>query len=513
MGGHFLSWGTSNGGAAVCLYARVGLLGLLAVGLLLAAGTPAASAERRSTERVSVAYDGSEANETSYWPAISADGRYVAFTSRASNLVPDDTNGGEDVFVHDRLTGITERVSVDSAGNEGDDLSGGWGSAISSDGWYVAFDSRATNLVPDDTNGKSDTFVHDRLTGTTERVSVDSAGNQADDGSDWGPAISGDGSYVAFASYTTNLVPGDTNGESDVFVHDRSTGITERVNVDSAGNEANGYSGFLGLAISSDGWYVAFDSWATNLVPGDTNETGDIFLHDRLTGITERVSVDSAGNQANGWSDVEAISPNGRYVAFTSPASNLVPNDTNSCPGWQPSCLDVFIHDRQTGATDRVSVDSTGNQGNAESLSPAISGDVRYVAFWSKASNLVPDDTNGTDDVFLHDRQTGVTERVSVDSAGNQGNGSSGGTRPAIGIDGSHVAFESHASNLVAGDTNGFADVFVDPEAPDPVGGIAALPEVSNSTSRNYSALAGLAAAAVVALGVGGWYARRRWLR
>ena len=440
------------------VYARLGVLGLVVAGLLLAGGSRLAGADGSTTERVSVASDGSQANERSYWPAITTDGRYGAFTSRASNLVPEDTNNADDVFVHDRQTGITHRVSVDSSGNQGNSSSGLWG-----------------------------------------------------------PAISGDGRYVAFQSSATNLVPDDVNGYEDVFVHDRLTGITERVSMDSSGNQANGYSGFLGLAISADGRYAAFDSSATNLVSDDTNGQSDVFLHDRLTGTTERVSVDSDGNEVNGWADVEAISPDGRYVAFTSPASNLVPNDTNTCPVWQPSCLDVFLHDRQTGATERVSVDSSGNQGNAESLSPAISGDARYVAFWSKASNLVPGDTNGTDDVFVHDRQTGVTKRVSVDSAGNQGNGPSGMSRPAIGLDSRFVAFESLASNLVPGDINGFDDVFVDPYEPDsesgPVGGLAELPDVSGSSGPPYAALAAGLAAAVVALSAGGWYARRRRLR
>ena len=496
-------------------HARLALLGLLALGFLLLGIS--AGAGGTTTERVSVASDGSQANGISLWPAITSDGRYVTFTSRASNLVADDTNGAEDVFVHDRLTHTSDRVSVDSAAGQGNGNSGSWGAAISiDDGRYVAFASSATNLVPGDTNAQPDMFVHDRSTGITERVSVDSAGNQANGLNFWGPAISGDGRYVAFASSATNLVPNDTNGEDDIFLHDRSTGITERVNVDSAGNQTNGYSGFLGIAINADGRYVAFDSDATNLVPDDTNGQPDIFLHDRSTGTTERVSVDSAGNQANGWSEVEAISPDGRYAAFTSPASNLVPNDTNTCPDWSPSCLDVFIHDRQTGATQRVSVDSSGNQGNKESGGPAISGDLRYVAFWSRASNLVPDDTNGYGDVFLRDQLNGTTKRISADSDGNQGNATSIGTRVAIGLDSRFVAYDSFASNLVPGDTNGVVDVFVDPPNPDPVGGIAELPDVaegSRSSAGAYAALAGGLAAAAVALTAGAWYARRRWLR
>src|SRR5947199_301364 len=188
----------------------------------------------------------------------------------------------------------TVRVSVASDGTEGNDVS--LGSALSADGRFVAFDSAATDLVAGDTNGVADVFVHDRQTGTTERVSVDSAGNQAKDARR-GVALSADGRFVAFTSAATNLVAGDTNGPTDVFVHDRQRGTTERVSVDSAGTQANGAS--TGVALSADGRFVAFTSAAPDLVAGDTNGAADIFVHDRQTGTTERVSMDSAGNQGN----------------------------------------------------------------------------------------------------------------------------------------------------------------------------------------------------------------------
>jgi hypothetical protein len=168
------------------------------------------------------------------------------------------------------------------------------------------------------------------------------------------------------------------------------------------------------------------------------------------------VSVDSVGNEANSWSDLEAINGDGRYVAFLSEASNLVPDDTNNV--W-----DIFVHDRQTGVTERVSVDSAGFEGNGDSLSPSISSDARYVSFSSSASNLVPGDTNGVEDIFVHDRQTGITDRLSVDGAGNEGNSHSGGSWVGVGFSGDarYVAFESWASNLVAGDTNGYIDIFI----------------------------------------------------
>src|SRR5437867_2780916 len=206
--------------------------------------------------------------------------------------------------------------------------------------------------------------------GATERVSVDSAGTQAN-GASSGVALSADGRFVAFTSAAPDLVAGDTNGATDVFVHDRQTGVTERVSVDSAGNQVNGSS--FGGVLSADGRFVAFTSVAPDLVTGDTNGAADVFVHDRQSGTTERVSVDSAGTQANGASFGRALSADGRFVAFTSAAPDLVTGDTNGA-------MDVFVHDRQTGTTERVSVDSAGNQGNGTSIGGALSADGRFVA-------------------------------------------------------------------------------------------------------------------------------------
>ncbi len=421
--------------------------------LLLAtalSAAPAASAQRGVTTRVSVSSAGNQGNLYSTTTSISADGRYVAFQSPANNLVPGDTNAAVDIFVHDGTTAQTTRVSVDSAGIQGDDSS--QSPSISADGRYVAFDSFAENLVIGDSNFDEDVFVHDRATGQTTRVSVDSAGSQANSYSTE-PSISADGRYVAFVSFSDTLVPGDTNVCEDIFVHDRATGQTTRVSVDSAGTQGNLESDTP--SVSDDGRYVAFMSRAENLVPEDTNGDRDIFVHDRATGQTTRVSVDSAGSQGNGSSWEPSISADGRWVAFWSQAYNLVLEDTNLI-------VDVFLHDRFTAQTARVSVDSMGVQGNLGSRTPSVSADGHFVAFASDATNLVPGDSNDAGDIFVHDRITGQTARRSVSSAGGQANDDSGG--PSLSATGRLVAFESWAFNLVSHDNNGAIDVFVHDE-------------------------------------------------
>jgi Tol biopolymer transport system component len=374
----------------------------------------------------------------------------VAFLSYASDLVDGDTNGRADVFVHDRQTRETTRVSVASDGGQGNDNSYSYSSSIiSADGHYVAFQSDASNLVGGDINSAEDVFVHDRQTGQTTRVSVASDGTQGNGSSEY-PSISADGRYVAFDSVASNLVGGDTNGAEDIFVHDRQTGETTRVSVVSDGSEGN--EGSVVSSISADGRYVAFTSYASNLVGGDTNSTYDVFVHDQQTGETTRVSVASDGSEGNEGSIESSISADGRYVAFQSWASNLVGGDTNGTH-------DIFVHDRQTGETACVSVASDGSEGNNASIRPSISTDGRYVAFYSYASNLVSGDTNGYQDVFVHDRQTGQTTRVSVASDGSEGNEYS--RYPSISADGRYVAFESRASNLVSDDTNSECDIFV----------------------------------------------------
>jgi Tol biopolymer transport system component len=280
------------------------------------------------TERVSVRSNGAQANSWSGYASVSANGRFVSFTSEASNLVAGDTNGVQDIFVHDRRTGRTTRASVDSRGRQGNDDSSA--SDISATGRFVVVSSTATNLVRDDANGYEDLFVHDRVTGTTRLVSVRSNGAQAnaaagnvDPGS-----ISADGRFITFHTAASNLVKDDDNAVADVFVRDRVAGKTTRVSVSSAGDEANGSS--RDASISGDGKLVSFTSDATNLFGSDANGDQDIFVHNRNQGTTRRISVSSADEEADGFSGSPSISGDGRYVAFESFAENLIANDTNN---------------------------------------------------------------------------------------------------------------------------------------------------------------------------------------
>jgi len=396
--------------------------------------------------RVSVRPDGTEANEGCFNCSINADGRYVAFHSSADTLVPGDTNECTDVFVCDTLTGEISRVSVSSEGTPGNDDS--YEPAISADGRYVAFGSDADNLVPEDTNGSADVFVHDTQTGETVMVSVDAEGNEGT-GYSGRPRITSDGRYVSFYSFADDLVQDDDNGSTDVFMHDTASGVTTLISVAHDGTGGNGNSVFHSM--SADGRYVAFESFADNIVEVDTNGTKDVFVRDTQTDSTTMVSVASDGSQGNFSSGSPSISGGGRYVAFSSDASNFVDDDTNFD-------TDVFVHDTQTGTTTRVSVASDGSGADGSNDDPSISSDGRYVTFGSDADNLVPEDDNGYDDVFVHDTQTGETVRVSVDSNGDQANDDS--VSPSISGDGRYVAFQSEAGNLIPGDKNGYSDVF-----------------------------------------------------
>lgn len=430
---------------------------LLVAAAVASAGTDAASAEEpdgaagATTTRVSVSSAGVQGDRLSFGSDISARGRYVAFASDATNLVPRDSNGASDVFVRDRLAGTTRRVSVGPGGRQGNGSS--YGPVMSASGRYVAFHSAADNLIAGDTNTNIDVFLRDLQTNTTRRVSLDMRGQTV--GESFVDAISDDGRVVVFTA-SGGLDPADTNAEYDVYARHLQAGVTRWVSVGYGGQPADDAS--HGYDVSADGRYVVFVSFGSNVVAGDTNGERDVFVRDLQRRTTRRVSVGVGGRQAGGGSPTGAISADGRFVAFTSWASNLVSGDTNGDN-------DVFVRDRVTGTTRLVSVGLDGQVGNRESVARDISGDGRYVLFDSVASNLMAGDTNGFFDTFVRDRLAGTTERVSVGPGGRQANNLS--FSDAISPDGRHVTFSSGASNLVAGDTNRTSDVFAWDEAGD----------------------------------------------
>ncbi|BBO67536.1 hypothetical protein DSCA_14660 [Desulfosarcina alkanivorans] len=424
--------------------AAVNIGAMLCTALLVVDILPAGA---RTIERLDLTAAGSEGSGSSGLSAVNATGTDVAFSSGASNLTGSDFNGKNDIFVYDWEHIAILRVSVDNRGTEGDGDSSD--PVISAGGRHVAFASKATNLVAGDTNGNEDIFIFDRVSETIDRASVDNRGTEGD-GDSRDPVISAGGRYVAFASEATNLVVGDTNGFSDIFLHDRVSETIARVSVDGSGGQGNG--GSHSPAISADGRYVTFASDASDLVAGDTNGFGDIFLHDRVSETVARVSVDGSGGQGNGGSHSPAISADGRYVAFASDASNLVAGDTNGFG-------DIFLYDRSDESVVRVNVGRGGLQGDQESREPAISADGRYIAFTSEAANLVVDDTNGAPDIFVADRTNGIIERISVDNSGVEGN--AGSRAACLNENGDFIVFTSLASNLTDNDANDQWNIFV----------------------------------------------------
>ena len=422
-----------------------------AVVLLLCSLTlPSGSAAASQTSLVSGACPEIEGNSDSQLPAISGDGRFIAFYSSASNLVPGDANGQHDVFMRDRHTGEIELVAVSSSEEHANNESAY--PRVSADGRYVVFHSSATNLVPADTNGRDDIFLRDRLVGTTQRVSISSNGTEADEHSGAG-TITPDGRYVAFMTGARNFSAVDTGSNYDIYVHDRTTGLTELVSQAEDGTRpANGDAD--SASISDDGRYIVFAS-ATPLVATDDNGQPDIYVRDRTAGTLGLVSQAPDGTIGNNRSLAivgGAISGDGRYVTFMSEASNLVADDGNE--SW-----DVFVRDLTTDTTTIISTNSAGEPGNSASVAPAISGDGSVVAFSSEATDLVAGDGNGLQDVYTRPRDGGPITRINVSSSGQEATG--GSSRSAtLSRDGTVVAYVSSATNLDGGHPS-FSDVFV----------------------------------------------------
>ena len=426
----------------------------------------------------------------SYAEWMSPNGRFVVFGSAASDLAPGgvDHNGRMDAYVRDMQSGVTTLVSVNSAGTEAGSGES-YPAAISDDGRYVVFSSSANDLVPGD-DGEHDVFVRDLQANHTELVSVDSGGAKGKaDSWTWSGQVSTDGRFVLFGSYASNLVAGDTNGAADVFLRDRQLGTTTLVSAAFDGRSANAASDGVGL--TSDGAYVVLSSYASDITPGDLNDDGDVFVRDLDGATTALVSTRAAlptpatGNHAS-WLD--AISEDGRHVLFTSEASDLVPSDGYRRAG-------VFVRDLDTGTNQLVSINAAGTDGaNGYSFGVGLSLGGRYVLFSSWADDLVAAANHGWLNAYVRDLQAGTTELVSV-NAGGDASGNSLSTARAITPSGRFVLFESWASDLVAGDANDNVDVFLR----DLQAGVTELVSVDYSGSS--SAAGGSSAVAVTSNG------------
>jgi Tol biopolymer transport system component len=423
-----------------------------AVALATVLGGAATGAEVGPPELISAAPDGSAGNGPSLFPSVSEDGRYVAFRSEATNLVPEDTDPDRDVYVRDRQTGAVTLVSRASGAGGAKGNRQSYNPRISANGRFVVFRSNATNFVPEDTDQTEDIYVRDLQTNQTILVSrASTAVGPKGNGASTNAVISGDGRRVAFTSASTNLHPEDTDAIEDVYVRDLQT--NETILVSRANTTGlKGLAGSQFPAINGDGTRVAFRSEAPNLHPDDPDTIEDIFLRDLQTGETQLISrASGAGVKGNARSTFVSISADGGTVAFDSQSSNLHPDDP------LPDA-DVFARDLASGEVELISRASgpTGAKGVPGSSEPAVSGNGRYVAFQSAASNLDPDDTDGTLDVYLRDRQTYMTEALSpaLEAPYNRS------FEAQIAADGSLVAYQADAGTAGSGSSVPPSDVF-----------------------------------------------------
>jgi Tol biopolymer transport system component len=405
-------------------------------------------------ERLSIATDGTEGDGASYEAAASASGKLVVFGSFASNLVAGDGNGASDIFLRDRRAETTTLLSADSGGNEGNGHSND--PCISASGRWVLFQSNASDLAAGDENSVYDVFLLDRKTGEMRILS------QAEDGTPgnghsyvYGASLSANGRYATFYSDATNLVPGDLNNRVDVFFVDVKTGRISLVSGAQDGTFGDGDS--LDPSLSPNGRYVAFHSNSTDLVPGVDNGQYQIYEWDRKTGALHHASPSFLGGPGNDDSYDPVVSSNGASVAFYSDATDLSDGaDTNSRP-------DVFLYDFRTGTMTRLSDTTEGNQGTGYSYECSISQSGRLVVFYTD-SGLLAEDVNGNYDAYAYDVKIGILRMISKNEDGAVGDGDSYVFSTCLTPSGRWMVYSTAASNLVPNDANGEYDVFlVDP--------------------------------------------------
>ncbi len=422
---------------------------------------------------------GGSGDGDSFNPRLNADGRFVVFESDANDLALDDFNFETDIFVRDLATRTTTLVSVNLEGTGGGDERS-FGASISADGRYVAFVSEASNLVEGDTNGQADVYVRDMATGVTQLVSATPQG-AAGEGSSSNPLLSADGRLVVFESNADDLVANDANGQSDVFVRDLGAGTTALISTNGV-TAGNGASTAYGSSISTDGRFVVFESMGDDLVNNDSNHASDVFVRDLDAEITTLVSVNRSGVASHGFTAIGPASADGRYVVFMSTA-----NDLTEHPGDPSGKFDVFVRDLVTGETTLASVNAACVQASsgpaigdaANDMSPKISADGRYVSFVTLADGIVPDDADDQADVYIRDLQLGTTVLASKNPGTVGGGINLIVAETALSSDGSRVAFVSWAADLVEndGDNNYVQDVFVFDAATSRVNLVSARPE------------------------------------
>lgn len=390
-----------------------------------------------------------DANGSSGQPRLSANGQFLVFSSDASNLIDSDSNNASDIFLLNRDTGLVRRLSQ---AIDGSDANGGsFLPEISSDGQYVVWHSSASNLVENDSNGVSDVFLYSLADQSIELISKNTTGAPGDSGS-MSASVSDRGRFVVYESNASNLVSGDTNITSDIFLYARESGVTSRISVDSDGNAGQSRgSQSANAAISADGRWVVFDSFAP-LVSGDVNNRNDVFLRDLIANTTIRLSVSADGGDANGGSRNPAIDAVGSVVVFESDASNLVDGDDNGS-------TDIFLLTLPGGGTELISRSADGIPGDDASVAPQLDSTGAAVIFSSFAANLSVEDSNEAQDVFRYSRAEGTLDVVSDRIDGEAANGAS--RSAALANNGQMAVFLSDANNLADDDENSAADVFI----------------------------------------------------
>jgi Tol biopolymer transport system component len=389
-------------------------------------------------ERVSVSRLGEQGNSFSVRPELSTDGRYVAFVSMANNFVPGTPSAAISTYVRDRKRQITRVASVDKAGWY---LLAAADPAISADGHHLLFAATSKN-------GVRHVYWRDLINDELKILSQDAQGALGANDSAT-PSVSSDGAVMAFSS-SAALTPECSDGIPTIYIWQKRLGKLRCINRTIDGNEPNGAS--LQPSVSGDGHFIAFSSSATNLVSDDDNRQDDIFLYNLATSSLQLISLGPKRAAANGQSREPSISSNGSKVAYISGAQNLVEKDENRQE-------DVFVWNRADGFTQLASQANTGAQANYFSSHVRISGNGRYVVFLSPADNLVPGQNNGKNQIFLRDLLRAKTDLISLGIDGKPGNGDS--FQPAISSDGLFIAFRSNAKNLVPSDTNLTDDVFI----------------------------------------------------